>query len=335
MTLLLLRTLIILFLFSTMYMFAAPPDWVVNPSAFQYNGTITAVLTVNDSEAHDGNLVGAFVGDEIRGVSAPIQVGNRWLYFMTVYSNVATNEALTFKVYLGDADAVLPIEDTIPFTANAVTGSPADPFLWHAFLNYDYAPVVGDIPDQTIEIGGVFSQFNVNDYLTSYDADTIEWNIQGYSRLVVTLSPTGAVTVTAPTGYTGSETVIFTATDRTNHGYSDSDTAVFTVLPPDLPPDVTDIPNQTIGLDGRFNPADLDSYLTNPDGGNIEWSYRFLTVDRGTPIPDWSVNPSSYQFSMNMTVRVLSRGINIQGTGSMLAAFSGDELRGVTQGFTQ
>jgi len=311
--------------------FADPPDWSVNPSNFQFNSTVTAVLYVNDTLAQNGNTVGAFVGNEVRGVATPIQVGDSWMYFMTVYSNAASGETVIFKAYIANSDMTGDISETIPFTANSITGSPASPFVWHLYIDYDFAPVLSGIPDQTIEVGGSFTTFDLDDYLTTFDSDGIIWSNSGNSQLNVTITPNHVVTVTAPNGFTGNEALIFTVTDNSAHQYAASDTAVFTVFPLDIPPQVNDIPNQTIGIGGAFTQFDLDNYLTLSDADQVAWSYQFQTSVVGTPAPTWSVNPSAFQFSMNMTVHVTSRGASLTGTNHILAGFAGSDVRGVTQ----
>ncbi|TAK56806.1 MAG: T9SS type A sorting domain-containing protein [Bacteroidetes bacterium] len=327
----LIRTQFFFLIFSAVFAFSSPPDWLVNPLDFQFNSTVTAALIVNDTLTQNGNTIGAFVGNEVRGVASPIQVGDAWLYFMTVYSNVPGGETLTFRSYVASVDSIVQAVETIPFTANSITGSPASPFVLHCFFNYDYAPVLDGIQNQTIEVGGSFSQFDLDDYVTTYDSDEVVWSYSGNNQLNVSITPLHVVTVTAQSGFTGSEFIIFTATDVSTHHYADSDTVVFTVLPLDLPPQVNEIPNQTIGLGGSFSQFDLDSYLVSFDSGAVTWRYQFQASIAGTPEPTWSVNSSSYQFSMNMTVRVTSRGKPVSGTNNILAAFSGEEIRGVTQ----
>ncbi|RMH69447.1 MAG: hypothetical protein D6675_12600, partial [Gemmatimonadetes bacterium] len=68
----------------------------------------------------------------IRGVASPVQVGNMWLFFLTVYSNEVVGEMIHFQTYVYAFDAVVPVIETIEFEANQVIGSPTDPFEWHA-----------------------------------------------------------------------------------------------------------------------------------------------------------------------------------------------------------
>ncbi|RMH69554.1 MAG: hypothetical protein D6675_12370, partial [Gemmatimonadetes bacterium] len=78
--------------------YADPPDWDLDPAAFQYTCNITGILYVNNEPAFDPfNELAAFVDGEIRGVASPVQVGNMWLFFLTVYSNEVVGEMIHFQ----------------------------------------------------------------------------------------------------------------------------------------------------------------------------------------------------------------------------------------------
>ena len=69
---------------------AAAPDWQVNPAEFEFSATMTAVLFVNASvAAGEDNLVGAFVGDECRGVASPMFTLETWMLFLTIYGHTS------------------------------------------------------------------------------------------------------------------------------------------------------------------------------------------------------------------------------------------------------
>ena len=91
-------------------------------------------------------------------------------------------------------------------------------------------PVVTDIPNQTITLGGRFAAIRADNYVS--DADNLDseltWTWSGNSSLIVTWLASGRrIRVRAPSGWTGSETITFTATDP--DGNFDSDAAAFTV----------------------------------------------------------------------------------------------------------
>ncbi|MCE2789550.1 MAG: hypothetical protein LW630_06510, partial [Saprospiraceae bacterium] len=44
--------------------------------------------------------------------------------------------------------------------------------------------------------------------------------------------------------------------------------------------------------------------------------------------PDWSINPSDYQYSMQVIARLEYDGSPVNGSGTLIGVFSGTELRG-------
>ena len=76
------------------------------------------------------------------------------------------------------------------------------------------APVVTDVPDETIAEGGTFTTISLNDYVSdteTVDADIV-WTYSGNSNLTVSITSQVA-SMTTPTDWNGNETITFTATD--------------------------------------------------------------------------------------------------------------------------
>ena len=164
------------------------------------------------------------------------------------------------------------------------------------------APVVSDIPDQTIAEGSSFITINLDDYVSDIDnSDSqISWTYGGNTALTVSISAGHVATITVPNAdWNGSETITFTATDPGL--LSDSDPAAFTVTPVNDAPVVSNITNQTITEGGSFSTINLDDYVTDVDNSDadINWSYsgnveltvsidgnRVATI--GIPSPDWN-----------------------------------------------
>jgi hypothetical protein len=115
------------------------PGWELDPLAYEYSANITAVVHQNGLPAPDNFVVGAFVGDECRGVAEAIEVMGGWMYFLTVYAN-AYNELLSFKVYDTLTQTVYDLPNTLPFVNNQVTGSPLEPYVLLLGLEQPEAP---------------------------------------------------------------------------------------------------------------------------------------------------------------------------------------------------
>ncbi len=162
-------------------------------------------------------------------------------------------------------------------------------------------PVVGDIPDQTIPEGSSFATISLDNYV--YDVDSpdedIDWTYSGNTDLAVSIDANRVATISIPNpDWWGAETITFTATDTA--GATDFDAATFTVTAVNDPPVVGDIPDQTLGSAGTFEPIYLDNYVDDVDNPDeeITWTYSgnidlIVTIDVNrvatieTPTPDW------------------------------------------------
>jgi len=166
--------------------------------------------------------------------------------------------------------------ETITFTAKdpgGLTGSDAAVFTVN---NINDAPVVSDIPDQTVDEGQTFTTINLDDYVTDIDnvkAD-LTWTYSGNSELSVSIDANHVATISIPNeDWYGGETITFKATDP--GGLADSDAAVFTVNAVNDAPVVSDIPGQTIDEGQSFVSIALDDYVSDVDNTDAEmtWTY--------------------------------------------------------------
>ena len=80
------------------------PDWSFNIYDFEFNGSITSKVLLNDIDVvSPGELLGAFINDELRGLSmplGPIPFGpneGTYAFALLIYSNDTYEENITFK----------------------------------------------------------------------------------------------------------------------------------------------------------------------------------------------------------------------------------------------
>jgi lysophospholipase L1-like esterase len=147
--------------------------------------------------------------------------------------------------------------------------------LWfQSFIdNYNQAPSISHIPNQTISEGGTFT----NIYLDNYVADVedndqyLTWNYteQGTSHLNISVNASRVVSISVKDpNWSGSESVIFTVTDRGHSGVgtkSDSDTVVFKVNAVNDPPVITSQSTLTTIEDTPITLKLSDFTITDPD----------------------------------------------------------------------
>ncbi|MBP6810506.1 MAG: hypothetical protein KA138_03260, partial [Saprospiraceae bacterium] len=79
---------------------AAPPNWVINPDDFEFNMSLIVRVNFSGTPSNNAsNIVGVFVGNELRGVATPISILGDQYFYITAYSNQYFGEILTFRVY--------------------------------------------------------------------------------------------------------------------------------------------------------------------------------------------------------------------------------------------
>ena len=137
------------------------------------------------------------------------------------------------------------------------------------------APVVTDIPGETIAEGASFTTINLDNYVSDVDDVDAEmtWSYSGNVDLTVAIVDRVATITTPDADWNGSEVITFTATDPGL--LFDDDTATFTVTGVNDPPVVTDIPDQTIAEGASFTTINLDDYVSDVDDDDAEliWSH--------------------------------------------------------------
>jgi hypothetical protein len=190
--------------------------------------------------------------------------------------------------------------ETITFTATDPGGlSASDSVTFTVLANQ--APVVSNIPDQSVSVGQSFTLISLDDYVSDPDHTDldIDWTFTGNWYLTVSIVDRGA-TITAPVDWIGSETITFRATDPGLLWAED--TATFTVTAENDAPVVTDIPDQTIAEGANFETINLDDYVSDVDNTDAEMIWSFtgnaeldvsISTDRVATITapvDWTGN---------------------------------------------
>ncbi|MDA8640571.1 hypothetical protein N9L64_06035 [Flavobacteriaceae bacterium] len=115
----------IIFVLVSSFAVAQVPTWSVNESLYEFNMTFVAKLNIDGQPLNSSSdIVGAFVGDECRGVSNPTYISSSDAYFLylTVFG-ASAGETITFKVYRAETNEVIEITNTIEFESNQHIGS--------------------------------------------------------------------------------------------------------------------------------------------------------------------------------------------------------------------
>lgn len=108
---------------------AEDSGWTVNPNAYRYDMTVYGKLVVDDATVTDYSNyeVGAFVGEECRGVATVYsQSGYTWLY-IRVRSNSESGETVKFKLFDKTTGETSTLLETVAFESLGQVGVPSSP----------------------------------------------------------------------------------------------------------------------------------------------------------------------------------------------------------------
>jgi len=246
---------------------------------------------VTDADNTDAEMTWSYSGNSQLTVS----ITDRIATITAPNAEWSGAETITFRA--ADPGALYG-EDAAAFTVTAVND----------------APVVSDIPGQTIAEGASFTAINLDSFVSDADNTDAEmtWTYSGNTDLTVSIVDRVA-TIAAPNAdWSGSETITFTATDP--GALFGEDGAAFTVTAVnDDAPVVTDIPNQTIAEGASFATINLDGYVSDGDNTDTEmtWSYTGnteLTVSIVDRIATISVPNADWNGSETITFRATDPG---------------------------
>ncbi|MGV7975675.1 MAG: Ig-like domain-containing protein [Anaerolineaceae bacterium] len=232
---------------------------------------------VADPDNADDQLTWSYSGNSALGVT----IANRVALITVPNSEWSGAETITFKA---TDPGSLDSQDAAVFTVTSVND----------------APLVSDIPDQTIAEGETFAAINLDNYVNDVDNPDaqITWTSSGSSQLSVSITNRVATISVPNADWSGSETITFRATDP--GGLFAEDSAAFTVTPVNDAPVVADIPNQTIAEGGSFATIALDDYVSDVDNADSDlvWTFsgnsslqisitgRVATIT--LPFPEWT-----------------------------------------------
>ncbi|RLA42773.1 MAG: hypothetical protein DRQ97_13580, partial [Gammaproteobacteria bacterium] len=310
------------------------------PAEDQGPGNFPATITVSDGTLTDSETINIDV-TEVNVAPVLGSIGNQTIAELTELTFTATatdadsppqgltyslDETATAAGMLIDANTGIftwtPTElqgpGTFPATITVTDDGSLtdDETISIEVTEVNVAPVVADIPDQSISEGQLFVQINLDDHVTDPDHadDQLTWVASGQTALTVSIVNRVA-TITAPSlEWNGSETVTFTATDPGSLG--DADDATFTVTGVNDPPLVTnpgpqfntvldtptlqivasDVENNNLSYDATGLPSGLTiDPLTGEISGTIACAAATGTVqvtvtDDGTPAESTSVS---------------------------------------------
>jgi uncharacterized protein (TIGR02145 family) len=129
---------------------SSQPQWVPTQN-LQFNMQVTSRLMYNNGtlSSNPSDIIAAFVGQECRGVASP-DASYSGVVFLTVGSNLADGEEVTYKAWLADVGIVVELKESHQFISQAEIGTMASPFVF----TYDIATDMDGNIYSIVQVGG-------------------------------------------------------------------------------------------------------------------------------------------------------------------------------------
>ena len=307
------------------------PDWSVTPNMYEYSMSATVVVVLNGVESTDENdILGAFVDGECRGWGAPtyFPLTGHYVIGLSLYSNSQSSEDITFKIYDSSEDTIGQINEVLQFESDDIIGSGEDPMVFHARV--DYPPEILEMPEYSTNEDEYFDNIFLDDYSEIRDNDSVVWEITETESISANISPGNILSIEPiQPDINGTDTVTLILTDVTVEQFADSQQVVFTILPVDDPPEVSDIPNQTVFQGEAFQEIRLQQYLTEVDGDSIFWIASIIDSLESVDEPDWQINANEYEYNMALNATFVLNNGGAPAPEDVVGAFVNGECRGL------
>ncbi len=304
--------------------------WAVNPANFLNNMSIIAQVQLDGMEENNsGNVLAAFVGNEVRGIASPTIMDGKAYYFLTVYSNAVQGETVGFQVLLSGSGTAHQALETIPFLKNAQKGNYPNGFKVNISLTNDFPIGLMDVPNDTTLMGIPFDNIDLENYLQSQDSDPVAWSVGTSVNLTGNIDGNNNLQATPinPT-WTGTDSLLVTATESgTPNAFSASQWVRLTIEENYGLPVFEEFPIQFVQGYVPLPSGNLNDKV-NFDGPCIEYSVELKVPEGTTPMPVWS-QPNTNSGSMNLVVQPEFGGKQFLGSANKLAAFVNGQLVGV------
>lgn len=297
-----------------------PDDWAVNPAGFEASMSFVASVTLGEETTARGGVgdkLAAFSETEaglvIRGVATPQTVGGASRFFLTVYGEVGETAPLAFRYYDAAEDVVVSLAETSAFQPDAVLGTTAAPF---ALSNGGSS--LSDKSRWTVDVAAYESTMSVVGTLTlqGAPADASGADAGGLpcqaDYCVAAFSGT-EVRGVASAQTVGDEALFF----LTVYGDASGAPLTFRAWDPDL---------------GVLILDETGSFSANALVGSVDEPFVWNSpLGGGAARPSWTLDVGEFEQSMTLTISADFDGAPSGDDGDLVAAFVGDELRGVAQ----
>jgi len=281
-------------------------NWTApDPSQFNYNATMTAVVKLEGVASSNVNdRLAVFSGNEIRGLSSTILIGNDLYFFVTIVSN-EVSDTMTIKYYNQDMGRVFTYNRPFIFQANQIFGT-IDDYLVYEFYLEGIAPLAfGPIPLFEGSGNCPIPPIYLNDYILNRDdKSALVWSVENNPDLILSLE-SDTLQIAGATGFTGNTILSISVNDTSLGGLVYAFNIQVSILPSFAPLTWNGLPNQGIVIGDTFEIVALDTFVMGAQSSGLVYDYIPVIneVNPAIPTPNWYVS-SKYPVTMTVTARI-------------------------------
>ena len=300
------------------------PDWSIDVGSFQYSMTVVAqVLMDLNPVSSTGHLLGAFVDDELHGISSPVIAQGSAYYFLTIYSNNPSGDQVMFKIYLENEDQIYQAVDSLTFGGNENVGSIYDPFHINISNTGDYPIAIFPFHPDTTLVGIPFDTLDLTEHLYSLDGDPVTWTVLENMHWSIHLLPGHRLWIEpVDTGWVGTDSIwIVAAEEGTILEHADTQVFVVTIIPNYIGPGFLMVPPQYSNAIASFPVGELNSFLIS-ESNCLNFKVELLPIKNDIPDPDWNPPPPGSS-PMHFIIRLLYNDIPYIADGTLAGFING------------
>lgn len=147
-----LHTFFTVLLFATA-IHAQEANWSFDPYSFQHDMTMYVAIDLDGELVKDLSTmkVGAFCGDECRGILEAKNIDGHAFGYLRLRSNTTSGERIEFKIMSNSTDFEYLCSNAITFQSQGIVGLPSRPYIITAAKNDLY--LLGDVNDDgTVDV---------------------------------------------------------------------------------------------------------------------------------------------------------------------------------------
>ena len=232
--------------------------------------------------------------------------------------------------------------ETIVFKATDPASASSEDAATFTLTPVNDPPVIGDIPNQTINSGESFSTITLDNFVTDVDnaKSELTWEITGNTQLTPTVDGSRIATINQPAKWVGSEKLTFTVKDPSNA--SASDDAVFEAKQVNTAPVAVDDNYPTTqgatlniaapGVLSNDTDADLDPLtaikVTDPAHGTLTLNSdgSFTYINDGSPSTTDAFTYKASDGTAESNVATVTLNITLVNSPPVLGGIEGSTL---------